>query len=103
MLFVFLFGNFVGNGAEKEYKFKLPIMCDYLSIHQIIYVFQQMKVSGGLNESRLLDALEDGLIRETKYLPNLKCLAGRKVRIANKCVFKKLNCRVYGLLFTTEL
>ncbi|KAK3703683.1 hypothetical protein QZH41_019169, partial [Actinostola sp. cb2023] len=37
-----------------------------------------MKVSGGLNASRLLAALEDGLMREGKYLPNLKCLAGRK-------------------------
>ncbi|XP_020915102.1 cyclin-I isoform X2 [Exaiptasia diaphana] len=37
-----------------------------------------MKVSGGLNASRLLAALEDGLMREGKYKSNLKCLAGRK-------------------------
>lgn len=40
-----------------------------------------MKVTGGLNGSRLLAALEDGLLREEKYQPNLKCLAGRKVRL----------------------
>lgn len=44
-------------------------------------IFLQMKVTGGLNGSRLLAALEDGLLREEKYQPNLKCLAGRKVRL----------------------
>lgn len=38
-----------------------------------------MKVPGGLNAQRLIAVLEDGLLREEKYQPNLKCLAGRKV------------------------
>ncbi|XP_031549350.1 cyclin-I-like [Actinia tenebrosa] len=37
-----------------------------------------MKVPGGLNAQRLIAVLEDGLLREEKYQPNLKCLAGRK-------------------------